>query len=115
MAMKIRKGDLVQIISGAKRKDSNGNPVQGRVLAVYPDEQKIIVEGYHFETKAAKPRQVKDTQIPGGLQKREGKIHVSKVMLLDEKNGNKPTRVGYRLDKDGMKERYAKRSGNALG
>lgn len=114
MSLKIRKGDMVQIIAGADRKDSNGNPVQGKVLAVFPKEGKVIVEGYNLETKASRARPMKDGgQTPGGLVRREGKIHVSNVMLVDAKAG-RTSRVGFRLDKDGNKQRFAKRSGNVL-
>ena len=49
----------------------------------------------------------------GGIIEKEGPIHVSNVMLLDPTD-NKPTRVGVRVDDDGKRERYAKRTGKAI-
>ena len=82
--MKINKNDMVLVIAG------NDRGKRGRVLKVYPEKQRIIVEGVHFVKRHMKPTQ----QSPqGGIVEKEGAIHVSNVMLIDPKT-NQPTRVG---------------------
>ena len=109
MALKIRRGDTVQVISG---KDSGKT---GRVLRVEPKKNRLFVEGLNVVKRHQRPRSLKDTQRGGkvgGVIEKEGPIHVSNVMLLDPTD-NKPTRVGVR-SKDGKRERFAKRTGNAI-
>jgi large subunit ribosomal protein L24 len=82
--MKINKNDIVLVIAG------NDRGKRGRVLKVYPEKLRIIVEGVHFVKRHMKPTQ----QNPqGGIVEKEGAIHVSNVMLIDPKTNN-PTRVG---------------------
>jgi large subunit ribosomal protein L24 len=50
---------------------------------------------------------------PGGIVEKEASLHISNVAHIDPKS-NKPTRVGYKIDKDGRKTRIAKRSGEAI-
>ena len=109
MALKIRKGDTVQVMSG---KDSGK---QGRVLRVEPRKSRLFVEGLNIVKRHERPRSTGDmaTANPGGIVEKEGPIHVSNVMLLDPK-GNKGTRVGVRRDEGGKRVRYAKRSGEAI-
>jgi large subunit ribosomal protein L24 len=103
--MRIKTGDLVQVIAG--KKDSKGK--QGKVLKVLKDKNRVVVEGVNMITKHLKPSQ----QNPdGGTQVVEGSIHVSNVMLVDPKT-KKPTRVGYEF-KDNKKVRVAKKSGTVL-
>ena len=111
MALKIRKGDTVEVISG---KDSGK---QGRVLRVEPKRNRLFVEGLNIVKRHQRPRSLKDTQRGGkvgGVIEKEGPIHVSNVMLLDPK-GNKATRVGVRRDEGGKRVRYSKRSGAEIG
>ena len=106
---RIKKGDTVQVISG---KDSGKT---GRVLRVEPKKNRLFVEGLNVVKRHQRPRSLKDTQRGGkvgGVIEKEGPIHVSNVMLLDPTD-NKPTRVGVR-SKDGKRERFAKRTGNAI-
>ena len=99
----IKKGDNVYVLSG----DDRGK--QGRVLSVDREKFRAIVEGVNIVTKAAKPS-AKHPQ--GGLIKMEAPIHISNLALIDPKTG-KPTRVGHRIA-DGMKVRYAKKSGEEI-
>jgi large subunit ribosomal protein L24 len=85
--MKIRKNDIVLVIAG------NDRGKRGKVLKVYPDKQRIVVEGVRFIHRHQRPTQ---TQPQGGIVKREGSIHVSNVMLIDPKSGE-PTRVGRKV------------------
>src|SRR6266480_1796833 len=105
MALKIKKGDTVQVISG---KDSGKT---GRVLRVEPRKNRLYVEGLNIVKRHQRPRSLKDTQrggTVGGVIEKEGPIHVSNVMIVDPKE-NKPTRVSIERGEDGGRERVAKR------
>jgi large subunit ribosomal protein L24 len=88
--MKIRKNDNVMVISG------NARGKTGKVLKVYPDRQRIIVEGVNIMKRHTRPSQ-KNPQ--GGIMQKEATIHVSNVMLIDPKT-NEVTRVGTKVVKD---------------
>ncbi|MDE6311969.1 MAG: 50S ribosomal protein L24 [Muribaculaceae bacterium] len=99
----IKKGDMVQVLSGEDRGK------QGRVLEVDRKKMRAIVEGVNIVTKATKPT----AQYPqGGLVKKEAPIHISNIALLDPKSG-KPTRI--RIErKDGKKVRVAVKSNEVI-
>ena len=82
----------------------------GRVLKVLVSKGRAIVEGVNIVTKATKPS-AKHPQ--GGLVKMEAPINISNLSLVDPKTG-KPTRVGYRVNAEGKKVRYAKKSGEEI-
>ncbi len=82
--MKIKRDDTVFVISG------NDKGKRGRVLRVFPEQDRIIVEGVRMMKKHTKPTQ-RDPQ--GGIVEREAPLHVSNVMLVDPKS-DEPTRVG---------------------
>jgi large subunit ribosomal protein L24 len=110
VALKIRRGDTVEVMSG---KDSGK---QGRVLRVEPKKNRLFVEGLNIVKRHQRPRSLKDTQRGGkvgGVIEKEGPIHVSNVMLVDPKQ-NKPTRVGIERTAEGGRERVAKRSSTKL-
>ena len=104
--MKIKKGDEVVVIAGKDRGKS------GKVIASYPAENKVLVEGINRITKhtpvSANARGAKT----GGIVTQEAPIHVSNVMVLD--SDGKPTRVGYRRDDNGQKVRVARSNGKDL-
>ncbi|MFC0190560.1 50S ribosomal protein L24 [Fictibacillus aquaticus] len=100
--MHVKKGDKVQVISG---KDKGK---QGVILAAFPKESRVLVEGVNVVKKHSKPSQANPQ---GGIVSMEAPIHVSNVMPLDPKTGV-PTRVGYK-EVDGKKVRVAK-SGEVL-
>ncbi|MBK6909709.1 MAG: 50S ribosomal protein L24 [bacterium] len=104
--MKIHKNDLVQVVAG------NDRGKRGKVLKVFPDKQRVIVEGVNFILRHTKPNQ-RNQQ--GGIVKREGTIHVSNVMLIDPKSG-KPTRIGHTVLKtaDGNKRVRVARISNEM-
>ncbi|NYI05912.1 50S ribosomal protein L24 [Allostreptomyces psammosilenae] len=107
--MKIKKGDLVQVITG---KDKGK---QGKVIAAYPRDERVLVEGVNRVKKHTKVGQTARGSQTGGIITTEAPIHVSNVMLVVEKDGKKvPTRVGYRFDEDGNKIRVAKRTGEDI-
>jgi large subunit ribosomal protein L24 len=88
--MKIRKNDMVMVIAG------NARGKTGKVLKVYPDRGRVIVEGVNMIKRHSRPSQ-RNPQ--GGIVQRESPIHVSNVLLLDPKNGE-PTRVGTKITVD---------------
>src|ERR1700758_2421544 len=102
--LKIRKGDLVQVIAG----DSKGS--QGKVLEVIVDKNRAIVEGTNMVSKHTKPNAANPN---GGIIKQEAAIHISNLMLVDPKSG-KATRVGRAENKDGKLVRIAKKSGEEI-
>ena len=105
---KIKKDDLVQIITG---KDKG---LQGKVLQVFPKNDRVVVEGVNRMKRHLRAGQFGQTE--GGIVESEAPIHVSNVALVDPESG-KPTRVGYRIEEvDGetKKVRYAKASGKEL-
>ena len=107
--MKVRRGDTVTVIGGKDRGKT------GKVLRVDPRRQRVFVEGLNIVKRHQRPQQVRDAQraeTVGGVIEKEGPIHVSNVMLVDPKD-NKPTRVGVRRE-GGKRERYSKRTGEAL-
>ena len=88
---KIRKGDTVQVITG---KDKG---LTGTVLVVYPDRDKILVEGVNRVKKHTKVGQSARGAKTGGIVTQEAAIHISNVMLVDPET-KKPTRVGFRAN-----------------
>jgi len=104
--MHVAKDDTVIVLSGKYRGK------MGRVLRVYPDEDKLIVEHVNVIKRHTRPNPQKGIQ--GGIVEKEGPIHVSKVMVVDPRTG-KPTRVGHKRLADGKKVRIARRSGEMIG
>ncbi|MCX6166594.1 MAG: 50S ribosomal protein L24 [Sphingobacteriales bacterium] len=102
--LKIRKGDLVQVIAG----DSKGK--QGKVLEVILATNRIVVEGANLVSKHTKPNAANPN---GGIVKQEAAIHVSNLMVVDAKSG-KPTRVGKQKNANGKSIRVAKKSGEEI-
>lgn len=97
---RIRKGDLVQVITG---KDKGK---QGKVSKVLREDERLIVEGVMMVKRHMKANRSNPS---GGIISKESSIHVSNVMLVDP-TVNKPTRVGVEV-KDGQKVRVSKKTG----
>ncbi len=89
----VKKGDLVMVISGSKEM---GKGKTGKVLAVFPDQGKVIVEGVNVRTTASKPR---TPMGKGGLVKKEAPLSASKVMLYSTKS-KKPVRAEKRKQEE---------------
>ena len=104
--MKIKKGDMVQVIAG---KDKGA---QGRVIEAYPKREKVLVEGVNRVKKHVANSYNERGAESGGIVTQEAPIHVSNVMILD--SDGTPTRVGYRFDEDGKKIRVAKSNGKDI-
>lgn len=102
MALKIKKGDQVIVITGRDKGKT------GEVTKVMPKESKVIVQGINMVKRHTKPSQVS----AGGIVSKEAPIHVSNVAHIDPKSG-KATRVGFNVT-DGRKVRVAKKSGETI-
>ena len=97
----VKKGDNVIVIAGNDKSDK-----PRRVLEVYPDKQRVLVEEVNMVSKATKP----NAQNPqGGIVKKEAPIHISNVMLVDPKDG-KRTRIQRVKKEEGKLIRIAVRS-----
>ena len=101
--MKIKRGDNVVVISGRDKGK------RGEVLRVFPDENRVIVQGVHVARRHTR----QSFGEPGGIVDKELTIHVSNVAHIDPRSGT-PTRIGYRILDDGRKVRVARRSGEVI-
>ena len=107
--MKIRRDDMVKVISGKDRGKT------GRVLRTEPGRARVYVEGLNIQKRHQRPRTLRDTQRAqemGGVIEVEGPIHVSNVQLLDPESGE-PTRVAIKRDGN-RRVRVAKKSGTEI-
>jgi large subunit ribosomal protein L24 len=109
--MRIKKGDTVVVITG---KDKG---LTGKVIQVYPDTERVLVEGVNRIKKHTKVGQTARGAKTGGIVTQEAPIHISNVMIAVDTPGQKDkvgTRVGFRLDENGKKIRVAKRTGEDI-
>ena len=107
--MKLKKSDTIVVIAG------NYKGKTGKILKVYPKENRVIVEGVNIRKRHTKANQ-KNPQ--GGIMEKEAPINVSNVMIIDPKT-NEKTRIGAKIiidDKTGKKKsaRVSKSSGEML-
>ena len=103
--LKIKKNDTVVVITGTSK------GTQGKVVKVFPKVNRAIVEGVNLISKHTKPNAANPQ---GGIIKQEAKIHVSNLMLIDPKNGEK-TKVGRKRDeKSGRIIRFSKKTGEVI-
>lgn len=100
----VKTGDTVVVLSG---KDKGK---KGKVMAVSPKEDKVIVEKVNMVKKHVKPRKMGEQ---GGIVKAEGAMYSSKVQIVCPRC-NKHTRVGHKLYEDGTKARICKKCGESL-
>jgi large subunit ribosomal protein L24 len=113
--MKIKKGDIVALITGSQKDryniDKKGNKVlkTGQVVKVYPKEEKVVVEGLNIVKKHERPTKEGEK---GQIIEVPAPIHISNVALVDPKTGEL-TKVGYKVV-NGVKVRFAKKSGELI-
>ena len=103
MKLKIKTGDNVVVTAG---KDKGK---RGQVTKVFRATNRVLVAGANMVLKHQKPSQT----APGGIVPQEASLHISNVALIDPKDGQ-ATRVGFRNNDAGVKERFSKRSGAAI-
>jgi large subunit ribosomal protein L24 len=94
---KIKKGDLVQVITGAKADRGGDRGKQGKVLSVDFVKNRVIVEGVNMVTRHNKIGQTEKGAKTGGIETMEAGIHISIVALVDPST-KKPTRMGSKVE-----------------
>ena len=97
--MNIKKDVMVKVITGSDRGKT------GRVIKVFPEKNRLIVEGLNLVKKHQRPTQENQQ---GGIVEKESSIHRSNVMLLHK---NKATRINYKISDKGKKIRYSNKLG----
>ena len=116
----IKKGDLVQVISGPTQARGGDRGKQGEVLEVLREENRVLVQGINFVTKHVRVGQTQRGTKTGGIETVEAPIHISNVAVVDPET-KKPTRVGFReetVTKNGVTKtvrvRYSRRTGEEI-
>jgi large subunit ribosomal protein L24 len=99
----IKKNDLVKVLAGENK------GAEGKVLEVFPDKNKALVEGVNIVKRHTKPNAAHPN---GGIVEKEAPIHLSNLMLIDPKSGQ-PTRVGRKVV-DGKIQRVSKKTGEVI-
>ncbi len=100
----IKKGDIVIVNAGVNKGQ------EGKVLEVFPEKQRAIVEGVNMVSKHTKP----NAESPqGGIIKKEAPIHISNLNVKDPSTGS-ATRIGRKLNENGKLVRYSKKSGEEI-
>ena len=102
--LKIMKGDQVKVIRG------NYRDMVGAVLEVFPDKDRVRVEGVNMRKRHTRPSQADPD---GGIISFEAPIHISNVMLMDS-TSDQASRVRIQVGEDGTKERIAVKNGNPI-
>ena len=102
--MKIKKGDMVKVISGHYK------GTVGEVKEVSPKTNKVIVEGVNIAKKSEKPTQANPD---GGVIEKEMPIDASNVALWDEK-AKAIVKVGHKINDKGKKVRINKKTGKEI-
>ena len=109
----IRKGDLVQVISGPTQDRGGDRGKHGRVIGIIAEKNRVIVEGVNFVTKHVKVGQTQRGTKTGGIETMEAPIHVSNIALVDP-DTKLPARVGFTVETDDRgkttRVRYFKKS-----
>jgi len=100
----VKKGDTVYVLSGK----SQGK--KGKVLAVFPDDMMVLVEGVNMSTKHKKPR---SRYQQGGIIHQESPVNSSKVMLVCNRC-KIPTKVEKKMHEGGQKDRVCKKCGELI-
>ena len=104
MSLRVRKNDNVLILSG------NHKGKKGKVLKVFPDTKRIIVEGVNLIKRHTRPSQKNPK---GGVIEKEASINISNVMVICTKC-NSPARIGSKILEDGKHVRICKKCGEML-
>ena len=103
--IRLRKGDLVEVLTGKDRKK------RGKILEVNRATGRVIVQGVQMIKRHTRPNPQKN--IKGGIAEREAPLHVSNVMIVSP-DDDKKTRIGSKVLPDGRRARIGRRSGEVL-
>lgn len=98
--IKLKKGDLVKVISGKYKK------TEGLITRILREKDRIVIEGI-TSIKHVKPSQ---DNVEGGIQHVPASIHISNVALIDPKNKKEITKISYKIAYNGEKNRIARKS-----
>jgi large subunit ribosomal protein L24 len=101
----VKKNDLVYILSGKDRGKT------GKVLKVFPDKDRAVVEGLNYIQKHTRPNPQKN--VKGGILPKESPVHLSNLMVVC-KRCNKRSRVGFSVVQDGRKVRICRHCNELL-
>ena len=101
----VRKNDNVVVMAGRDRGK------RGRVLKVFPDRNRVVVEGVNFIKRHTRPNPRQ--QVKGGIVEREASVHASNVQIVCPECGA-PTRIGRQLLGDGRKVRICRKCDGAV-
>jgi large subunit ribosomal protein L24 len=99
MSLRIKRGDKVVVISGRDKGKT------GKVLRVFPDKERVIVEGINLVKKHIRRRSENE---PGGIKDIPSSIHISNLALFCP-NCNRGVRFGVKILEDKSKIRICKR------
>ncbi len=101
--LKIKKGDLVEILSGKDSQKENPNDRRGRVIEVRPREGRVVIENLNMMKRHTRPSAMKNASrmgspqvVPGGIIEKPAPIDVSNVMLVCPVC-NRTTKVGMKV------------------
>ena len=100
----VKKNDMVKVIAGKNQGKS------GKILRVFPDKSRIVVEGLNIIKRHTRPNQLNPE---GGIVEKEAPLSISNVMLVCG-SCNQATRTGVRLLEDGSKTRYCKKCNESV-
>ncbi len=100
--MKFKKDDIVQVVTGKYKGQ------EGRIIKVYPDKDRVIVEGINIIKKHERPSQ---DNPQGGIMKKETSIHSSNILYVE--NGS-AVKIGYKILENGSKVRYSKKTNKII-
>ena len=103
MSNRIKKDDLVKIISGSNKGTT------GKVVSVLPGKNHALIEGVGKRTRKMKPSQLNPA---GGVKEIHVPVSLSKLALVTDEKTGKTSRVGYKVNTDGVKVRTAKQQKN---
>lgn len=104
MKFHIKKGDTVKVLAG------NSKGKISKILKIYPNKYKAVVEDLNMVSKHNKPTAENPK---GGIDTIEAPIHMSNLMLVDTTSGES-TRIGRKTDDKGKLQRYSKKSGKII-
>ena len=102
--MRIKTGDLVKVINGKEKGKT------GEVLKTLPLLNRLVVKGINFRTRHVKPTQEGEN---GRIVTEEASIHASNVMFFS-KDKKITSKIEYFIDKEGVKKRRLKKTGELI-